>query len=284
MKDVLECLAVVLIILLVLSGPILVIGGLIGKIPLSILNPLAAGRGWKLTDIHLKGMMRVLIGVIGTVLWVAVWTVAYFILCSVFPGLPTCSPVSEPTPTHTSTSISTDALTPVPLPTLADTPARAATPPPASRPKVTSIATSTQISCVCQSATDDDTLRCLIHTESEAANNDDLGLITRIFAPDATIFRGDTRKEWYSPTAYYSPTFAILDFTEARHFDIRQMVIKARSARYTSGSSGYYAEPGATPTPYYNDDPSEHWIFGKDDQGCWVIMRLEFNASHIDFP
>lgn len=130
----------------------------------------------------------------------------------------------------------------------------------------------------------DDTLRCLIHAESEAANGGDLTLIQQIFAPDATIRRGDTGKEWDSPRAYYEPAFASLNFTDARHFDIYQIQVTDLIARYTSGSSGYYAESNATPTPYYHENPSEHWTFGKNDAGCWVIIEFEFNASHIPFP
>jgi len=156
------------------------------------------------------------------------------------------------------------------------------TPTPTHTPTLT--LTPTPIPCVCQSATDDNTLRCLILTESEAANNDDLTLIRQIFAPDATIFRGDTEEEWDSPMAYYIPAFASLDFTEATHFNIHRIEITAQVARYTSGSSGYYAEPGTTPTPYYNENPSEHWGFNRNDRGCWVITRFEFNASLIDFP
>ena len=169
---------------------------------------------------------------------------------------------------------STSASTLVPSPTLTPTPT--VTP--------TSTPTPTPTLCFCQSAMDDDTLRCLILTESEAANNGNLTLIRQIFAPDATIFRGDTGEEWDSPMAYYIPAFSSLDFTEATHFDIRRIEIAVQVARYTSGSSGYYAEPGTTPTPYYNENPSEHWVFNKNDRGCWVITRFEFNASGIDFP
>ena len=151
-------------------------------------------------------------------------------------------------------------------------------------PSPTLTPTPTPTPCFCQSATGDDTLRCLINAESEAANKNNLTLIQQIFAHDATIFRGDTRKTWDAPIAYYTSTFASLKFTEAKHFDIRQIEITAQVAKYTSGSSGYYAEPGATPTPYDNKNPSEHWVFGKNDRGCWVITRFEFNASHIKFP
>lgn len=151
-------------------------------------------------------------------------------------------------------------------------------------PPAVSEPTNTPTSCVCQSATDDDTLRCLIHAESEAANQSDLTLIQQIFAPNATILQGDTGEEWDSPMAYYEPTFASLDFTDARHYDIQQVEITEQFYRYTSGSSGYYAAPNATPTPYDNENPSEHWTFGKSDARCWIIARYEFNAKHIPFP
>ncbi len=196
---------------------------------------------------------------------------------------PTDTPTSTPaqTPTSTSTPTATFASSPTPTHTATHTDTPTATP--TNTP--TSTPTSTPTLYICQSATVDETLRCLIHAESEAANRGDLALIQQIFAPDATIRRcDDTEQEWNSPMAYYGPAFASLNFTDARHFDIHQIQVTDQIAWYTSGSSGYYAESNATPTPYYHENPSEHWTFGKNDSGCWAIIEFEFNASHIPFP
>jgi len=95
MKDILGYLAILAI--LVLFGPIAVICACIGKIPLGILNPIFPGRRQKFKDIPLEGkIQKVLVTVVGIVVWVVVWGTTYFILCSVFPNLPICP--GTPTP------------------------------------------------------------------------------------------------------------------------------------------------------------------------------------------
>lgn len=138
--------------------------------------------------------------------------------------------------------------------------------------------------CFCQSATNEATLCCLIQAESEAANDGDLGTIGQVFAPNATILRGDTQEPWDNPIAYYAPTFTSLVFTDAAHFDIHIVRMTEQKAWLTSGSAGYYAAPGETPNRYKNENPSEHWTFVKNEQGCWLVSEFEFNASHIPFP
>jgi ribonuclease HIII len=73
MKDILEDLAVVLVILLFLFGPITVICACVGKIPLSILNSILPQSLQKFEDISLKGKTRVLVAVVGVVVWIVVW-------------------------------------------------------------------------------------------------------------------------------------------------------------------------------------------------------------------
>jgi len=145
MKDILEYLGAILIILLILFGPITVICACIGKIPLSILNPIFRRRrkNERFEDILLSGKTQVLVTVVGIVVWIAVWVTAYFILCSVFPSLPTriATPTSTPTltPTNTPAPTPTNTLTPTPILILTDTP----TPTPTLTPTGTPTPTST---------------------------------------------------------------------------------------------------------------------------------------------
>jgi tetratricopeptide (TPR) repeat protein len=138
--------------------------------------------------------------------------------------------------------------------------------------------------CFCQSATDEAALCCLIQAEAKAANQGDLNIVEQIFAPNATLLRGDTGESWEDPLAYFAPTYASLVFTDAVHFDMHIIRMTEQDAWLTSGSSGVYAAPGETPHLYDNENPSEHWSFAKNEGGCWVITDYEFNASHIPFP
>jgi hypothetical protein len=152
-------------------------------------------------------------------------------------------------------------------------------------PTHTISAASSPVACVCESGTVTDTLSCLINTESDAANRGDPVLIARIFAPTAHIYRGDTKQEWDSPLAYYLPTLKTLHFFNAVHYDIQPVTVTANSAWTTSGSRGSYAPAsGGTSTPYDNLNPSDHWLFEKNESGCWVITRYEFNAMTLPFP
>ena len=151
-------------------------------------------------------------------------------------------------------------------------------------PTLTPTVAATPLACVCESDTLDDTLRCLIHTEAQAITNADLPLIDQIFASNAVIVRGDTGEVWHDAVTYYKPMFRDLDFSAAQHFDIRQIEVRDQTAYYTSGSSGSYSDADGTPVTYHNDSPSNHWVFERDDDGCWVITQFAFNAAHLDFP
>lgn len=255
MEKVFEALVLLVVVLIVLLffGPIFVIASIAGCIEM---GPL------KLDLRKTRTLGRVAIAIIGLGVWLSIYVPA---LLWAVRGPIASGTLAVPTPIATA-----DPSTPAPT---------AAAP---------ATATSTPVPCVCESTTVDDTLHCLIHSEAQAAVTEDLALVQRIFAPDAVVFRGDGEardtKTWENPLAYYAPAFRDLDFREATHFDIRQIEMGEHVAYYVSGSSGSYTGSEGTLTPYYNESPSEHWVFGKDALGCWVITRFEFNASHLDFP
>jgi len=115
MKEIREYLIAILVItLLVLFGPIIVICAFIGKIPTSILNLLFPKQKFK--DVELKGWTRFLVGIVGLVIWIAVWAVAYLGLCSAFPGSQFCPETPTPAPTVTPTIV-TETPTPTNNPT-----------------------------------------------------------------------------------------------------------------------------------------------------------------------
>ena len=68
-----------ILVLLVLFGPTLTICACIGRIPLSILNvffkrPGGGKRRKDFEDITLRGRTRILVALVGTVVWIVVWT------------------------------------------------------------------------------------------------------------------------------------------------------------------------------------------------------------------
>ena len=102
-----------ILVLLVLFGPTLTICACIGRIPLSILNvffkrPGGGKRRKDFEDITLRGRTRILVALVGTVVWIVVWILAYFIICSVFPNLPLCPTTSTPTPPSASCNLPND--------------------------------------------------------------------------------------------------------------------------------------------------------------------------------
>ena len=104
------------------------------------------------------------------------------------------------------------------------------TPTPTPQPTATLFPTATDtatnltpspVACYCQKATDDLTIQCLITAESQAANEGSFELISKIFSPNATIFRGnDPQKTWETPLEYYTQSFGDYQFSSANHFDI----------------------------------------------------------------
>ncbi|MCS7226465.1 MAG: hypothetical protein NZ821_05670 [Gloeomargarita sp. SKYB31] len=138
MQDIIKALAIIAFLLMI--GPLFVLFALIGVIPLSLLDgkDIPLDTWWKRLGTAVFGMMTW--GIILIILYGL-----YLLLCLILPNAPFCPVTPTPTPTN------------VPTPTF--TPTATLTP------------TSTPSACFCHSATDDDTLRCLIHAESEAVKN-----------------------------------------------------------------------------------------------------------------
>ena len=157
---------------------------------------------------------------------------------------------------------------------------------------------STPYICPFQGQTDNETIVKLIKAEASASNSETLSIILKIFSPNAVFYdyTSDPPKQWIGPrTRYEKVLFPTTDFKGVEHFDILPagQGIVGDVAYYTSGSRGSFLnsegkwEPfnngsliSTTPTPYGSD----HWILEKDNHGCWVIIRMEFNAGHIAFP
>ena len=137
--------------------------------------------------------------------------------------------------------------------------------------------------CYCQAPSDDETLRCLINAEAQAVGKGDILALWRIFAVDARIERGASLLS-SSPLAYYQALLQSNVYQNPQHMQIEAVKIEAGQAWYTSGSSGAFGPPNATPAAYNEANPSNHWTFARDAAGCWVINQFAFEASSIPFP
>jgi len=212
----------------------------------------------------------------------------------VIPALVTETPSRNSTPQVTAEPSTVAGATPTLTPTLTEAPTP--TTAPTAIPTLTLTPTP---ACPYQGRTDDETIANLIRAEAEAVNSESIAIIISIFVPDATFYDGDTKRSWSSPMErYQEDLFKNTDIRDAEHFDIRPAGpgVTGNTAWYTSGSRGYYKDGGvwklfsngsaistsatATPAPYGSD----HWTFGRDSTGCWVITRFAFNSGHIPFP
>jgi len=145
-----------------------------------------------------------------------------------------------------------------------------------------------QVRCPYQRQTDAQTIVVIINAEGNAVESEDITVIQTIFAKDAIIQDAVSGEEWHDPVARYAALFSNTDFIETVHFEIQPAGpgIGENVAYFTSGSTGRFIsvdQPNVT-HEYDNRATSDHWTFGRNSDGCWVITAFTFNASHIQFP
>ena len=183
-------------------------------------------------------------------------------------------PTLTPTPTFTPTFTSTATFIPTPTFTL------------------------TPYICPYRGQTDNETISNLIQAEAVAANFKDLSIILTIFDPNAIFYDYDSArlKQWNGPIErYQDDLFKTTDLQELEHIDISPvgLGIIGDIAYYVSGSKGNYRIGGGNWTYFFNGSKtstpstqfgSEHWILKKNNNGCWIITQMEFNAGHVEFP
>jgi hypothetical protein len=152
--------------------------------------------------------------------------------------------------------------------------------------------------CPFQGQTDDETISNLIRAEADASNSKGLLTILKIFSPNAVFYdyAPKSPKQWNGPQARYEvDLFQTTEFQGVEHFDIMPIGpgIEGDTAYYTSGSKGSYRIVGGAWTNFFNGSlistrptqyGSEHWILKKNNNRCWVIVQMDFNAGHIKFP
>jgi hypothetical protein len=138
-----------------------------------------------------------------------------------------------------------------------------------------------------QADINDDTMRRLIQAESDATLNEDMSIIRAIFAEDAPIRDVAGNKLWPNPIdRYEKDLFVNTNFISLSHanFQSKGIATDRNIAWATTASQGSFVTPGGNPYSFNNPPGSDHWTFGQNSSGCWVITELSFNASAIPFP
>jgi hypothetical protein len=121
----------------------------------------------------------------------------------------------------------------------------------------------------------------LLDLESKAVVDSVPSLITRIYAPDARVwrFRGDT----LSAEQHYNDKFAKEHWITATHNRITDVRIYATTASLASGDTIHWIDKvQRLDCAYDNPAGSDIWTFTRSPSGCWRIESLEFAARGKD--
>jgi hypothetical protein len=209
-------------------------------------------------------------GNIVAILALLVAILACIAACIVIPQIqelvfPSTSPATvlppSPSATYTLDSPPTRVPTVAPTPTLTPTPV-----------------------CPYRASTDAESIVSLIDAEAQAVLNEDLSIIQAIFAEDAVIRDATKDDPFVDPASRYATLFTNADYLEIVHYEVQPAGsgITGSVAYFTSGSKGRFtsADDPSTVHEFENDPCSDHWTFGRDGAGCWVIINFTFNACH----
>ena len=128
----------------------------------------------------------------------------------------------------------------------------------------------------------------LIEKEADAVVHKDMKRIKEIFADNAKIvdyFDKNNPVSWSNPIERYQPLFKDYDFSSAENTDIKAVgsINGGVTQYYISGSHGQYKTNGQTFPPFLNPGDANHWTL-EQIEGCWKIIKFDFNASGIKFP
>jgi hypothetical protein len=176
------------------------------------------------------------------------------------------------TPQPTAVSVSTAA----PTITLPHAPTQTSTSP-------TTI-TSTP-NCPYAGSTDTQNFINLIRAEEQAVLKEDLGIITVIYAKGATITDVELGQTWSNVVEHYQLLFENLDFIELTHYDFEVVKHAGNKAWVKSSDSSVMILAGSNEKKKFVSNPGDaHFVFEKDDAGCWRIVHFSKLASHEPFP
>ncbi len=140
-------------------------------------------------------------------------------------------------------------------------------------------------SCPYQTQTDLETITNILNAEANAILQKDINVIKQIYADNAVIKDVQSGQTWNSPVTKYQELFAERDFQKLEHFALQLVKNTGQMAWVTGGVRGHdvYISSGQV-EDFESDTHSDHWIFEKNENGCWIITALDFNATNVSFP
>ncbi len=138
--------------------------------------------------------------------------------------------------------------------------------------------------CIFHRDTDQLTFHHIIETEEIAVRASNMSLIQAIFMSDAT-YEDKSLNESRNAIDNYVLAFELFDYLESQHHDISIVRVEKNVAYVTSGSSGLYIDlKNNDKESWHSEAGSDHWIFQKDEVGCWKVKKLVVNAKNQLFP
>lgn len=135
--------------------------------------------------------------------------------------------------------------------------------------------------CTYQISSDEGTMRRLIEAESDAVNKGDISIIKDIFSSDAIIEDKESNTKWTDPISHYEKLFSELVYTSSINYSIKLIKMAEDEIIFTSSSQGRYTSKiNPSNKEQYNNPPgSNEWVFKKNSDGCWKIIRFTFNIK-----
>lgn len=140
---------------------------------------------------------------------------------------------------------------------------------------------------ICPHAGSDDTQTFIkmIELEAESALAEDLSLATSLYTKDATIRDYISDTTWNDVTEFYVSNYVNLDFDKLIIDDEKLVKKTEDTAWVTASSSGLLTFAESNEKVRFQGEPgSNHFIFMKDESGCWLISHYLISAQDEPFP
>ncbi len=139
--------------------------------------------------------------------------------------------------------------------------------------------------CPYHGNTDLETFVQIIRAEEKALLEEDISIIEKIYAQEAVMRDVGNNQEWKNVVEKYQSMFTDQDFIRHEHTDFDLLDNTGQHAWVTSGIKGSFVINSTNEVRGYdNPSPSDHFTFGKNNSGCWVLTNVDFNALSETFP
>lgn len=139
--------------------------------------------------------------------------------------------------------------------------------------------------CVYSGGTDLEVFIQLIRLEEQAVLQENIDILLKIYAQDATIRNVSKDQLWTNMIERYQLLFENEDFLELEHFGFNLVDNTGNTAWVTSSARGIEIFAGTNRKREFTGTTNgDHWTFLKNNIGCWEISNLSYGAAHEKFP